>query len=405
MRSARWIGFGFILIFCGNFGQTFFIGLFSGELREAFDISNRDFGLLYSSATLASAVLLIWTGPLIDRVNLAVFVGVVVVAFSAGIFTMAYAPHVAVVGLAIFLLRHCGQALMFHAGQTSMVRFFRAGQRGRALALVGIGMSVGEASLPKIAVKLSETNGWRFTWLAAGIFVAFIALPVLLMLLRGWRAHVVNDEQELATTSGVHRSWTRAEVVRDLRFYAVMSLLFGFSFIVTGLFIHQAHVVAAKGWSLDIIANTFVFYAAASVATGLVVGVLIDRVGARRIMPFYPLPLAASMAVLALSNGGLGVYFYMMLAGSAVGSAMTLMTAIWAEFYGTRHIGSIRALSMALIVLASAMSPVIFGAAFDLGVTVTAVAWACFAYMVGAGCFCAVVLRREFRPTQKGARR
>ncbi len=396
-RSARWIGFGFILIFCGNFGQTFFIGLFSGELRAAFNIGNQDFGLLYSTATLASAVLLIWTGPLIDRVNLAAFVGTITVVLAIGIFTMASASHVVMVGVAMFMLRHCGQALMFHAGQTSMVRFFRPGQRGFALALAGTGMSVGEAGLPKISVEFMGHFGWRVTWLAAGVFVVFIALPTLLTLLRGWRSHIVEDEHEEVTEgiqSGMGRSWTRAEAVRDLRFYGVMSLLFGFSFIITGLFIHQAHVATAKGWSLDIIANTFILYAGASVVTGLTVGRLIDRLGAHRVMPFFPLPLAGAMVVLALSNGGSAVYFYMILVGSTVAAAMTLMTAIWVEFYGTRNVGSIRALSMALIVLASALSPVIFGAAFDHGVSVPTVAWACFGYMVAAGCFCTLVLRR-----------
>ena len=168
--------------------------------------------------------------------------------------------------------------------------------------------------------------------------------------------------------------------------------LLGFTFVLTGFFIHQAHVAGAKGWSLDLIASAFVAYACLSVVTALSVGVLIDRVGAVRIMPLYPIPLAASMVVLALGEGGWGAFGYMGLAGMEAGATLSLSTAVWAELYGTRHLGSIRALVVALLVMGSALSPYLVGVSFDAGVSVTTIAWLACAYLIAAALVCAITL-------------
>lgn len=398
MRNARWLAFGFLLIFSSNFGQTFFIGLFSGELRAAFDLSHADFGTLYSLATLASAALLIWTGPLIDRIDLAAFVAAAIGLLIAGIFVMASATHVAMLAVAIFLLRHGGQGLMTHAGQTSMVRYFHAG-RGRALSLAGMGMALGEGMLPGVAVALIALIGWRTTWVAAGAFAGLVSLPLLLLLLRSRKRDILPDDAPANGTGGEpaapQRHWTRAEALGDPRFYAVMAGMMGFAFIVTGLFVHQAHVAEAKGWGLELVARAFVAYAVASVATALVVGVAVDWIGAKRLMPLYPVPLAASMAVLALGGGWPGAVGYFAFAGMGAGATLSMMMAVWAELYGTRHIGSVRAVVMALVVFASAVSPLIMGAAFDRGVGVGAVAWVCFFYLVAASLVSLLVLTRR----------
>ncbi len=48
--------------------------------------------------------------------------------------------------------------------------------------------------------------------------------------------------------------------------------------------------------------------------------------------------------------------------------------SMWAEVYGTAHLGAIRSLVQALMVAISAMSPFIFGELFDIGVTIETVA-------------------------------
>ena len=58
------------MTFWSSPGQTFLISLFSGEIRAELSLSDGEFAGIYSLATLASAIVMIWSGALIDRMDL-----------------------------------------------------------------------------------------------------------------------------------------------------------------------------------------------------------------------------------------------------------------------------------------------------------------------------------------------
>ena len=70
---ARFLVFGFALTFFSSFGQTFFISLFNDGIRATFDLDHGAFGLVYSCATLASGLTLIWAGRRLDDTGLRLF--------------------------------------------------------------------------------------------------------------------------------------------------------------------------------------------------------------------------------------------------------------------------------------------------------------------------------------------
>ena len=53
------------------------------------------------------------------------------------------------------------------------------------------------------------------------------------------------------------------------------------------------------------------------------------------------------------------------LLGLTAGATATLPSAFWAEFYGTKYIGSIKALAAAVMVLGSAIGPGVTGFLID----------------------------------------
>ena len=57
------------------------------------------------------------------------------------------------------------------------------------------------------------------------------------------------------------------------------------------------------------------------------------------------------------------------LMGVSYGFSSTLFGALWPEVYGIRHLGSIRALTVAIMVFATAMGPGITGFLIDRGVS------------------------------------
>lgn len=380
-HEIRLILAGFLLALLSSFGQTFFIALFSGEIRAGLDLSHGEFGSVYSAATLASGLTMLWAGAALDHFSLRRYALVAIGTLALAGTLLALSHNVLLLLLALFGLRLAGQGMMSHAAVTGMARAFTR-HRGKAVALASLGHPAGEAFLPVVAVAAAAALGWRNVWLVAVAVLVLIA-PLLARLLEqaadGTGRGALNTPSEPTT-----RSYTRAEMLRERRFYLMVPALIGPSFIVTGLFFHQVHLSAAKGWDLAWFAACFAGYAAASTGAVMVSGALIDRLGARRLMPVYLLPLALGCIVLALGQHHLVALAFMALAGLTSGAAITVVTAMWAEVYGTAHLGAIRALAATLSVVASALAPASLGWLIDAAVSIEIIAAASAIYLLAA---------------------
>ena len=352
-------------------------------------------------ATLASGLTLMWLGRQIDRVELRLFTGLVLAGFTAACFLMAWAPAVPLLGLALFGLRLGGQGLMTHIAFTSMARYFDAG-RGKALSFVPLGHALGEVLFPLLAVAAMAVIGWRLSWVAIGLVTAGVMAPLLFWLLRGQGRRHALYQARLANGDGHReqapvRHWSRGEVVKDPRFWLLLPAVLASSFIITGIFFHQVHLVETKGWTLAWFASGFVVYAGTSLVAALAVGPAIDRAGAGWLIPLYLVPLGLGLLVLTFMDAPAAAMLFMLMGGLTAGTSQTVTTAMWAELYGTLHLGAIRALIAALSILASALSPVTLGALIDLGVSMEALTGLCFAYVVAAIALVVPVFRREVR--------
>ena len=111
-QNARWIGGGFLLTFFSSFGQTFFIGLSGAELREKFDLSEGAFGSTYMIATLASALTLPLIGRMVDHMSGRRAAQIIIPSLAAACLLLAYAPHVLLLTLALYMLRLFGRRSM-----------------------------------------------------------------------------------------------------------------------------------------------------------------------------------------------------------------------------------------------------------------------------------------------------
>lgn len=373
--NGRWLLGGFLLAFASSFGQTWFIALFSGEIRETFGLSHAGFGGLYTVATVASAASLIWLGKLADRFSPAGLGALVMAALAAVALAMAAAPGPAVLVVVLFGLRFLGQGMLSHLSMTAMGRWFRS-HRARAVSLAGLGYPVGEMLLPSLVVLATLALGWRGAWVAAAGVLVLLLIPAVLWLLkvepvavRPVRPEAVRPEAGAATEELLEeRGKSRPEVLRDPLFWLLLPGTLAPPFILTGVFFHQVQLVEAKGWTLAWFAACYPAYSLATVATSLSAGVLADRFGAFRVLPLYLLPMAAGLLVLAAGGSILTVPVFMALAGVTSGAGLTVLGALWAELYGTRHLGSIRALAVSAMVFATALAPGLMGWLIDAGV-------------------------------------
>ena len=365
----RFLGASFLLVAFSAVGQTFVLSLFGGEWREAFGLSHGQLGLAYSAATLASAVLLISAGRLVDHLSLRQMVTFVLIGAALGSAALALAPGVLGLVIGFFLLRFFGQGLMTHTAQTAVARAFNR-NRGKAISVVVAGLPVAEATAPILVVAAAAAIGWRSTWGLIALMLLALTVLVLALLRR-------RPPEHTAPTAAEHDDvvhWTRRQVLRDLRFYLILPALMGAPLIVTAVFFHQVPLAEAKGWSLPWLASSFIAFAAAHLVSLFFAGPLVDRFGSHRLLPWHLMPLLLALLALNQGEGPWLAPIYLGLAGLGMGVANTLMGVIWAELYGTTHLGAIRAVAQAAMIFSTAAAPVSIGLLLDFQWSMEAVA-------------------------------
>jgi len=292
--------------------------------------------------------------------------------------------------ITVFFLRFLGQGMMSQTAFTAVARWFVA-SRGRAVAIVTLGFSLAEAFMPMIFVALKAQLDWRYLWI--GMSMVLVALAPLF-----WAAlRYERTPQSFAEDSGAFgmggRMWTRAQVLRSPVFWLMIPAMIGPPTWNTAFFFHQVHMAEVKDWTHAALVSLFPFYTATGVASALVSGWLIDRIGTARMLPFYLLGLAAGYAVFAGAVSPVTGAAGLMLMGVSVGMHGTMMSTLWADAYGTRHIGAIRALLGAVMVLGSAIGPGLSGVLIDQGLDYARQGWGVAVYFLGASVLAAMAAR------------
>ena len=362
--SLKVIIFGFIFTFFSSFGQSFFLGLFNTSIRNELFISHGQFGTIYASATLLSSFLLIWVGKKIDDINISRFAFFVIILLSFSCFIFSKISSIFILFLAIFLMRFSGQGMMSHTATTTISRYFSK-SRGKALSTGWFGLSTAEFILPVLIVYLLTFNDWRHIWLIISISI-IIFLPITsYILVKNLNLESRETKNNKNLSDKKIKNWKRIEVIKDYRFYFICANMLAMPWIATGTFVYQSFIIESKNWGPFIIAQSFMAYSILSVITLFVSGFLIDKFTSRKLLIYMNIPLLLSAIVIIFFKNPTSAFVFLGLIGISNGLANVLGSSTWAEIYGVKYIGSIKALTTALMVFATAFGTALFGVLID----------------------------------------
>ena len=379
--NLKVIIFGFIFTFFSSFGQSFFLGLFNSSIRDTLSITQGQFGSIYASATLLSSIILIWVGKKIDDVNILRFAFFVTVLLSISCFLFSKIASVFFLFISIFLMRFSGQGLMSHTATTTVSRYFTK-SRGKALSTCWFGLSTAEFILPVFIVYLLKITAWQNIWISISIMI-LIFLPLISFILI---KNLNFDSREKTENEDFKekniKQWSRKEVLKDYRFYIICLNMLAMPWIVTGVFVYQSFISESKEWGTFVIAQSFMVYSVLSVITLLASGFLIDKFSSRKLLIYMNIPLLLSAVVLIFFNIQISAYIFLGLIGISNGLANVLGSSTWAEIYGVRYIGSIKALTTALMVFSTAFGTALFGILIDKGYLIEQIAMISFIYIL-----------------------
>ena len=361
--------FGGLMAAWSSLGQTFFISLFSAEIRGALSLSHGDFGTYYAIATAASALTLVLLGKFADTVPVRKLSLITLAAICLSSLHFSTIQNVFTLVIGIYLLRLLGQGMMSHVWSTAMARRY-VKARGRTLALASFGMTLAESIGPAVVVALLGIMSWRMVWVVMPV-IAFLSLAPFLGALTQ-RTPLQDGEgvegQSQTNAPDKPTAFKRGDMIRDRAFWlAIIWLVFVPSFTVTGLLFHQIYLAELKGVSLMLWAANYSFYAIAAMIGSIASGILVDRFTAHRIVALTQLPVVIFSLLLWLSDGPVILALFFMMFGLCSGMPQTALSSLLAERYGTAHLGEIKAVTLPINVLASAGAPIIMGVMIDAG--------------------------------------
>jgi len=394
--SLKVIVFGFIFTFFSSFGQSFFLGLFNSSIRDTLSITQGQFGSIYASATLLSSFVLIWVGKKIDDINIFKFAFFVTILLSFSCFFFSKISSIIFLFIAIFLMRFSGQGMMSHTAITTISRYFTK-SRGKALSTSWFGLSTAEFILPVLIVYLLTFTSWQNIWISISILVLLFLPMISFFLIKNLSFESRENTNDIKFEEKNLKQWKRFEVLKDYRFYIICLNMLAMPWIVTGVFVYQSFILESKGWGSFVIAQSFMIYSILSVVTLLASGFLVDKFTSRKLLVFMNLPLMLSIIVIIYFDVPISAFLFLGLIGISNGLANVLGSSTWAEIYGVKYIGSIKALTTALMVFSTAFGTALFGLLIDKGFSIEQIALVALIY-TGISLILLLLVKNKLNP-------
>lgn len=380
--------FGWMLTFFSSFGQTFLISLFVPFILIDLSLSKTEFGSYYAIATILASLLLLRFGHVIDDRPVRPFTNKVIILLLVSTLLLAIIWHPYALFISLIGLRLGGQGLMSHISMSVMSRHFNK-DRGKALSISTLGFSIGEMIFPLLFGIFITFIGWRFTVAIGTLFLLFFLITIRKFNLE---ALDLNNPAEVVLTTDRNQEKpfiseiTEDEIkpvgkrrfylnmLKENRFYILALPSFLISFIITGFFFYQYVMADSKGWSLTIYTLLFTGYGAVRLIFSLYGGILNDKYSGIHIFVYHLIPMILGTLSLAFLPGISAAFGFLIMFGVTIGISGVVKPAILAELYGTGRIGQVRSLYTVVMVISTALAPLVFGLLLDLNISFETIA-------------------------------
>ncbi len=361
--DPKLLTYGFLIIFFASYGQTFFIALFNDDIKNYYKLSDGEFGLVYAISTIASSLLLINFAKLIDYIDLKLYSFLITIGLILPCFIIYFLPsNIVYLFIIIFALRFFGQGAMGHAGTTTMARYFGE-DKGKAISVATLGGTFGIMFLPIIVVYLKNFFSFKQIWLLSSVSL-IIFLPILFIILADQKIRQKKFKDSIGEKNKI---LTTMNVLKNKNFLIYLPITTAFSFIGTGLMFHQIFIFAEKDWTLEMLGTGYLFFGLFSVIGLVFGGPIIDILDPKKAITFILFPIFVALIILLIFDNFYFLIIYMSLFGFNLGISAPFTGSLWAVMFSLESLGTVKALFHAISVLASALSPLLFGYLIDWG--------------------------------------
>jgi MFS family permease len=268
--------------------------------------------------------------------------------------------------VALYMLCAPGLALCTTMSANTLIARWFVRRIGLALGLTTLGIGLGGVLLPPFLAALLPTVGWRMIWRAGGAIVAFVVVPLVLLIVRNQPTerhgfhYLTSDRVTGPARPRLHRSvgdggigWL--EVMSRRNFWLLVFIYL--SVMGTGSALHQniAPFAVSRGVDIQTAALLLSVMGCSHLLAALGLGLLTDRFGCRLPLAGLAIAVATGLLILILVRDLRLVVFGVALIGFNTGVFVPLGAAISAEF-GPHNFGKAFGLAMFFVPLSSPLA-------------------------------------------------
>ncbi len=344
-------------------GQTIGVSVFINSFIADLELSRDSVALAYLTGTLLGATAMPKVGQLIDELGIKRSQLIISGLFGVALLNMSLVQNWVWLAIGFMFIRMLGQGSLTMVSTVTVALWFDQ-LRGRAMGLLGIGVSAGIALTPVLLNTSITKLGWRQAWVAAAITVPLVLLPLTYFGLVDRPAAIGQiPDGKVAThqapTSGNTWGYTRAQAIRHPAFWLLLTMVTMTSMLITGLNFHQIDLLVQSGLTEGEAALMFLPQILGSTVSGFAMGWLVDRVSGR-FLPALGLVLLGLSHLLAASLGASWIVVaYALSLGVTGGATRVISSSLLPKWFGTANIGSLQGVTQFAGVAGSSLGPLL----------------------------------------------
>ncbi|WP_343032885.1 MFS transporter [Virgibacillus doumboii] len=229
--------YGWFIVFIGGLGiffsgpgQTYSNSAFIDQYINDFGWSRTEVSSLYSSATLAAGLIMMFVGRFIDRFGQRFMMVTLGTVFAFACFFNSMVTNMFMLAIGFFLVRLLGQGTMSLIPNTLVAQWF-VKKRGRAFSFMTIGSFLSAMLFPIVNTWIIQTWDWQIAWRFWGVMLLVVFVPIALFGVRnrpeemglepdGFKASLDEGKGPVMGTAlpEAEEDWTLKEAMRTWAF-------------------------------------------------------------------------------------------------------------------------------------------------------------------------------------------
>ncbi len=334
-----------------------------------------------------------------------------VLAMGLGTMLVAASPNVYVlIAVYGFVVSSAAGGVFPTPASSVIVRWFQR-KRGTAMSMVAFGGSAGGFIMVPFAAYLLVIADWRTAWLVMGAAILFLALPLLLAIVRSdpedMGLNQDGDEEPISTPGDGNDSSTSIRIAplattgwkESYRSAPMWQLSLGYSVcgITTAIVaVHFIRWASTEDITPGTAALAFGLLMAINGVGLLVVGSVSDRMQRKNLLGTVYLIRGLGFLALIVFPGVPALWAFAVIGGMSWLASVPLTNSLTADVYGLRNVGILNGLIMMVHQLAGGLAVIIAGRVFDIWDTYDPVFAAAAGFLIFAGVVSYSIRERKY---------